>query len=117
MTWRYRGVKDGRPSREIMVATAQTKTIQGVPCTVVSDKLYLSGVLEERTLDYYAQDKGGTVWYFGEDTAELKSDGAVRARRERGLPAVTVPKPGSSCSRPAGGTKLPPGVLQGPGRG
>ena len=79
MTWRYRGVKDGQPSREIMVATAQTKAIQGVPCTVVSDKLYLSGALEERTLDYYAQDKGGTVWYFGEDTAELKSDGSVKS--------------------------------------
>jgi hypothetical protein len=79
MTWAYRGVKDGQPSREIMVATSQTKTIQGVPCTVVSDKLYLSGALEERTLDYYAQDKDGNVWYFGEDTAELKPDGSVKS--------------------------------------
>jgi hypothetical protein len=79
MTWEYRGVKDGQPSREIMVATSQTKTIQGVPCTVVSDKLYLSGALEERTLDYYAQDKDANVWYFGEDTAELKPDGSVKS--------------------------------------
>jgi hypothetical protein len=79
MTWAYRGVKDGQPSHEIMVATSQTKTIQGVPCTVVSDKLYLSGALEERTLDYYAQDKDGNVWYFGEDTAELKPDGSVKS--------------------------------------
>jgi len=79
MTWAYRGVKDGQPSREIMVATSQTKAIQGVPCTVVSDKLYLSGALEERTLDYYAQDKDGNVWYFGEDTAELKPDGSVKS--------------------------------------
>ena len=78
MTWRYRGVKDGEPSREIMVATSKTKTIQGVPCTVVSDELYLSGKLEERTLDYYAQDKDGNVWYFGEDTAELNPDGTVK---------------------------------------
>jgi len=78
-TWAYRGVKDGQSSREIMVATSQTKTIQGVPCTVVSDKLYLSGALEERTLDYYAQDKDGNVWYFGEDTAELKPDGSVKS--------------------------------------
>ena len=62
-----------------MVATSETKTIQGVPCTVVSDKLYLSGVLEERTLDYYAQDKDGNVWYFGEDTAELNANGEVRS--------------------------------------
>jgi len=78
MTWKYRGVKDGQPSREIMVATSQTKTIQGVPCTVVSDKLSLSGALEERTLDYYAQDNDGNVWYFGEDTAELKANGEVK---------------------------------------
>ena len=79
MTWEYRGVKDGEPSREIMVATSKTKTIQGVPCTVVNDKLYLSGKLEERTLDYYAQDKDGNVWYFGEDTAELKPNGEVKS--------------------------------------
>jgi hypothetical protein len=78
MTWDYRGVKDGEPSRETMVATSRTKTIQGVPCTVVSDKLYLSGKLEERTLDYYAQDTDGNVWYFGEDTAELKPNGEVK---------------------------------------
>jgi len=79
MTWEYRGVKDGEPSREIMVATSKTKTIQGVPCTVVNDKLYLSEKLEERTLDYYAQDKDGNVWYFGEDTAELTPNGEVKS--------------------------------------
>jgi hypothetical protein len=34
-------------------------------------------VLEERTSDYYAQDKCGNVWYFGEDTATLDKDGNV----------------------------------------
>jgi hypothetical protein len=78
MTWAYRGVKDGEPAREIMIATSKTKMIQGVSSTVVSDKLYLSGKLEEQTLDYYAQDKDGNVWYFGEDTAELKPNGDVK---------------------------------------
>ncbi len=79
MTWRYRGVKDEEPSREFMIATSKTQMIQGVPCTVVNDRLYLSGTLEERTLDYYAQDKDGNVWYFGEDTAELKPNGEVKS--------------------------------------
>jgi hypothetical protein len=98
MTWRYRGVKDGEPSREIMIATSKTRTIQGVPCTVVSDKLYLSGKLEERTLDYYAQDKDGNVWYFGEDTAELKPNGEVKttegtwlAGRDGAEPGIFMP--------------------------
>lgn len=79
MTWTYRGVKDGQQSREIMIATSKIRMIQGAPCTVVSDKLYLSGTLEERTLDYYAQDNDGTVWYFGEDTAELRPNGEIRS--------------------------------------
>ena len=36
-----------------------------------------NGVLEERTSDYYAQDRCGNVWYFGEDTAELDRHGRV----------------------------------------
>jgi hypothetical protein len=44
---------------------------------VVEDRLFLSGKLEERTSDYYAQDRCGNVWYFGEDTAELDSHGRV----------------------------------------
>jgi len=78
-TLAYRGVKDGQPSRETFTTLSKTKTIQGVPCTVVSDRLYLTGKLEERTLDYYAQDNDGTVWYFGEDTAELNPDGSVKS--------------------------------------
>src|SRR4051812_45209208 len=64
-TWVYRGVKDGEPSREVMTVTRRTKTIQGAPCVVVSDLLYLRGHLEERTEDYYTQDAQGRVWYFG----------------------------------------------------
>jgi hypothetical protein len=33
--------------------------------------------LQERTSDYYAQDRCGNVWYFGEDTAELDRHGNV----------------------------------------
>lgn len=75
----YRGVKDGEPSRETFTTLADTKLIEGVECTVVRDHLFLSGKLEERTLDYYAQDKEGNVWYFGEDTAELNPDGSVKS--------------------------------------
>jgi hypothetical protein len=48
-----------------------------VPTRVVEDRLYLNGVLEERTRDYYAQDRCGNVWYFGEDTASLDAKGRV----------------------------------------
>lgn len=74
----YRGRKDGRPSRDVVDVTARTKAIEGIRCTVVRDRLFLRGHLEERTEDWYAQDGAGNVWYFGEATAELRRDGTVR---------------------------------------
>src|SRR5919205_909704 len=76
-TLRYRGVKDGKPSRDVVTVTHATKTIVGIPCVAVSDRLYLSGRLQERTTDWYSQDKQGNVWYFGEATAELDRQGRV----------------------------------------
>ena len=69
--YRYTGVKDGIPSRDIVTVTHETRTITGVPCVAVHDRLYLRGGLEERTTDWYSQDAKGNVWYFGENTAEL----------------------------------------------
>jgi hypothetical protein len=73
----YRGVKDGHPSRDVLTVTHQTRRIDGVPCVVVQDRLYLSGHLGERTTEWYSQDKQGNVWYFGENTAELDAAGLV----------------------------------------
>jgi hypothetical protein len=78
--WIYRGVKDGKPSRDVVRVSSAVKRIQGVPCAVVHDLLYLRGRLEERTTDWYAQDRAGNVWYFGEDTAELDAHGHVTSR-------------------------------------
>src|SRR5262245_30373856 len=52
---------------DVVTVTHQTKTILGVTCVVVNDNSYVDGKLAETTLDYYAQDKAGNVWYFGED--------------------------------------------------
>src|SRR4051812_13244359 len=76
----YRGVKDGKRSRDVVTVTHGTKTIAGVRCTVVRDLLYLRGRLEERTTDWYAQDARGNVWYYGERTAELDARGRVTSR-------------------------------------
>jgi hypothetical protein len=76
-TYVYRGMKDGEPSREVMTVTRRTKVIDGAPCAVIRDLLYLRGRLEERTTDWYSQDAKGNVWYFGEKTAELDKIGRV----------------------------------------
>src|SRR4051812_47282992 len=73
----YAGVKDGAPSRDVVAVGRQTVTIDGKPCAVVQDRLYLRGRLRERTTDWYSQDAHGNVWYMGEDTAELDAHGTV----------------------------------------
>ncbi|MFN0206911.1 MAG: hypothetical protein ACKVS6_11465 [Planctomycetota bacterium] len=50
----------------VVEVTDQTKTILGVECMVIRDTVTLNGVLVEDTLDYFAQDVNGNVWYFGE---------------------------------------------------
>ena len=76
----YRGRKDGEPSRDRFRVLVQKKTILGVDATAVSDRLYIRGQLEERTRDWYAQDRRGNVWYLGEATAELNPNGSVKSR-------------------------------------
>jgi hypothetical protein len=72
-TFVYEGhTKDGFVHNDFIV-TRKTKVILGVTCTEVHDLVYLDGVLAEDTLDWYAQDSQGNVWYFGENTAELEN--------------------------------------------
>ena len=73
----YVGVKDGHAVRDVLTVTHRRKTIDGVECVVVDDRLYLAGRLAERTTDWYTQDDRGNVWYFGEQTAELDAKGRV----------------------------------------
>lgn len=75
--YRYKGVKDGKGALDVMTVTRLRATIAGVKATVVRDRLYLNGRLEERTTDWYAQDTSGNVWYLGERTAELGVHGDV----------------------------------------
>jgi len=75
--WVYHGVKDGKPARDVVTVPRAVKTIDGVHCQAVDDRLYLGGRLAERTTDWYAQDRAGTVWYYGEHTAELDAHGNV----------------------------------------
>jgi hypothetical protein len=60
----------GGAERIEITIIAETKTILGVPATVVRDQVFSDDQLAEDTLDWYAQDRAGNVWYFGEKTAE-----------------------------------------------
>jgi hypothetical protein len=73
----YRGTEGGDHLRERLVVTHRDKTIVGVRTTVVLDVLYANGELAEKTEDWYQADNEGTVWYFGEDTAEYENGHVV----------------------------------------
>ncbi len=51
--------------------------IEGVNCVAVNDTVREDGQVTERTLDYYAQDNKGTVWYFGEDSQTIENGKVV----------------------------------------
>jgi hypothetical protein len=72
----YRG--DGDEGRETVVVTVtdRTRRVNGVDAVVVRDVASRQGHVVEDTLDWYAQDRRGNVWYLGEDTKEYE-DGRV----------------------------------------
>jgi hypothetical protein len=71
----YEGIKDGQTLVDTVIVTDQTKVIEGITARAVSDISTHDGALLEKTLDWYAQDKQGNVWYLGEDTTEYLPDG------------------------------------------
>jgi hypothetical protein len=68
--------QEGTVQQEVITVTSQTKRIaDGVTARVVHDVVSEDGKPVEITDDWYAQDSDGNVWYFGEDTAEIKPNG------------------------------------------
>jgi hypothetical protein len=71
----YQGAADGAPETDEVIVTKDTKVIVGVRCVVVHHTVNRAGALAEDTYDWYAQDRGGNVWYFGESTVAHNADG------------------------------------------
>jgi hypothetical protein len=93
----YEGqTEKGNEHNEVYV-TSETKVIMGVTYVVVSDTVKVDGQLEEATLDWYAQDQQGDVWYFGEDAKEYEdgkvtsTEGSWEAGVDGALPGIVMP--------------------------
>ncbi len=79
----------------IITVTNKTIMLAGVTCRVVHDVNKVGGVIEEDTLDYYAQHKDGSVWYFGEDTISFEdgiasTEGSWRAGLDGAKPGIVM---------------------------
>lgn len=82
----------GEETIEVTV-TDDTKQILGVTTIVVRDVVSVGSEIIEDTYDWYAQDKAGNVWYFGEDTKEYE-DGQVVSTEGSWEAGVDGAKPG-----------------------
>jgi hypothetical protein len=79
--------------RNVVATTHNTRVIDGVTCVEVHDVVFISGAVVENTLDWFAQDKEGNVWYFGESTEEI-ADGLVTSVEGSFMAGVGGAKPG-----------------------
>jgi hypothetical protein len=92
-TFVFDGTRDGKPTHDEVVVTARTRKVMGVDCVVIEDTVTSNGALIEKTEDWYAQDAEGTVWYFGETTAEY-TNGAVSSTKGTWEAGVDGAQPG-----------------------
>lgn len=103
--WVYEGRSDEGLERKVVEVTAETRVVMGVPCVVVKDTVFLDGELYEDTVDWFAQDRFGNVWNFGEETRKRTDDGGFtpagswEAGVDGALPGTVMPglpRPGAS---------------------
>src|SRR5262245_25644024 len=80
-------------SKDVFAVTHNTRVINGVTCVEVHDSVFTNEILTEDTLDWFAQDREGNVWYFGENTAELE-DGLLATIAGTFMAGVNNDKPG-----------------------
>jgi hypothetical protein len=68
----YEGATADGVEHDEFAVTGNTKVILGVPCIEVHDTSTIDGELVEDTRDWFAQDKDGNVWYFGENSQQIE---------------------------------------------
>lgn len=96
-TFVYKGKTQHSTEGDVVAVTSDTKNIMGVECVVVDDRVTEGGRLTEQTYDWYAQDKRGNVWYFGEDSKEYENGkvkstgGSWEAGKDGARPGIIMP--------------------------
>ena len=97
-TWVYREADThGNEQKVVVKVKERTREILGISATVVRDVVSQDGELVEDTLDWYAQDVCGNVWYMGESTKEYENGqvvttaGSWEAGVDGALAGVVVP--------------------------
>jgi hypothetical protein len=91
----YQAVSDEGRQQTVTEVTRETKKIMGVGTVVVHDTVSLEGNTMEDSLDWFAQDRDGNVWYFGEATKKFENGtvdtaGSFEAGVNGALPGIVM---------------------------
>lgn len=95
--FRYENTTEEGTVRIEVEVLSETRQVMGVTTAVVRDRVFLNDELIEDTRDWYAQDKEGNVWYFGEDVSNYEGgvlknhQGAWEAGVDGALPGIIMP--------------------------
>ncbi len=66
-SWDFEVETDEGTETILVEVLATTRVVNGVTCVIVRDRVWLDDVIQEDTMDWYAQDDAGNVWYMGEE--------------------------------------------------
>jgi hypothetical protein len=97
--WTYTSAEAGNPRQDIVIVVTEAtkKLANGITARVVRDTARSKGQIMEDTLDWYAQDAEGNVWYMGEQTAEFEKGkivskaGSWEASVDGAQPGIMLP--------------------------
>ncbi|MCU1378655.1 MAG: hypothetical protein JWN29_1638 [Acidimicrobiales bacterium] len=95
--WVYEGKEDGKAQRIVVAVLPDHDVLMGVTVTAARDTVHIEGELAEDTVDWFAQDRRGNVWYFGEAVKEYEhgkvssTHGSWKAGVRGALPGIVMP--------------------------
>ena len=89
-------VFEGGGEHDEVTVTDKTRVVMGITTHVITDQVTVNGEVTEDTVDWYAADNAGNVWYFGEQTAEYENgaisstEGSWEAGKDGALPGIIM---------------------------
>jgi hypothetical protein len=73
----FTGFEGDTRTRVVSRVLKKTRRVAGVRVAIVDVREFEDGELVEHTRDYYAQDRKGRVWYFGESVDDIENGKVV----------------------------------------
>jgi hypothetical protein len=95
--WVYTGEAEGETETVEVTVLDERREVMGISATVVRDVVSVDGEIVEDTVDWFAQDGEGNVWYLGEEVKDFANGvmvgtaGSWEAGVDGALPGIVMP--------------------------